>query len=129
MQNKVIIGIAALALLGGGIWLFAKEDTPAPSPTPSPTNGETVIIYTNNGYTPNQLTVQRGETITFRNESSRDMWPASDPHPTHTIYPEFDSRGPIEPGETFAFTFTRVGTWGYHDHSNPFRTGTIIVLE
>jgi plastocyanin len=90
---------------------------------------EFMITYTDEGYSHTSITIARGTTVIFRNESSRDMWPASDVHPTHTIYSEFDAKRGIAPGEEYSFTFARVGTWGFHDHLNPFQIGTITVTE
>lgn len=86
-----------------------------------------VISYGAGGYTPSTITVELGETVTFRNDSTSNMWPASDNHPTHEIYPEFDPGRAIEPGQEWQFTFDQAGAWGYHDHLNPAVTGTIIV--
>lgn len=55
------------------------------------------------------------------------MWVASDPHPQHSDLPEFDSLKAIPQGESYLYTFTQKGTWGYHDHLNPSALGTIVV--
>jgi plastocyanin len=103
--------------------------TPNPaSPTPTSTTPQH-IDYTDSGFVPASVTIKKGTIVTFDNESTKSMWPASAPHPTHTDYPEFDPKKAIAPGETWPFTFTKVGTWKYHDHLNPSRFGTIIVTE
>src|SRR3989344_5429956 len=38
------------------------------------------IKYTNSGYSPSSLVVKKGATVTFKNESSRETWPASAKH-------------------------------------------------
>ena len=63
----------------------------------------------------------------FKNKSTTDFWPASDPHPTHTGYPGFDSGKAVAANGKFNFQFNKAGTWGYHDHLNPGIKGTIIV--
>lgn len=93
----------------------------------SNTTGIYDISYTNNCYTPANRTIKQGETIRFINNSNRGMWPASDSHPAHNIYPEFDALKDTSPGGTYSFTFTKVGAWKYHDHSKPGCTGTITV--
>jgi len=99
------------------------------------------VTYTDDGFNPRTLTISAGGTVTFVNESSRDMWPASAIHPTHTIYPGsdirkcgtaeestiFDACGAVAPGGSWSFTFTEVGEWRYHDHRRSNNTGTIIV--
>jgi hypothetical protein len=65
--------------------------------------------------------------VRFLNDSTSSVWIASDPHPTHTDYPGFDAKKAITRGETYEFTFTKVGTWGFHNHRNPLQKGTIVV--
>jgi plastocyanin len=79
------------------------------------------------GFSPETLMVEAGETVTFENESDDDRWPASNVHPTHELYPGFDARKAVLPGESYSFTFERRGRWGYHDHLNPDLQGTIVV--
>jgi hypothetical protein len=54
------------------------------------------------------------------------MHVASDPHPTHTNYPAFNSGGSVS---SWTFTFTLAGSWGYHNHQNSGHTGTIVVTN
>ncbi|MDQ3065134.1 MAG: hypothetical protein M3Q36_02585 [bacterium] len=56
------------------------------------------------------------------------MEPASDEHPSHKIYSEFDSNGDVAPGGSYSFTFNKIGEWGYHDHDRAGCTGVITVL-
>ncbi len=79
------------------------------------------------GFSPETLTVEAGETVTFENTGDDDRWPASNVHPTHELYPEFDARKAVLPDESYSFTFERPGRWGYHDHLNPDLQGTIVV--
>ncbi len=85
------------------------------------------VTYTDSGYSPASLTIPVGAIVIFKNESSMNMWLASAPHPTHTIYPEFDAKTGIGKDQTYEFTFTKQGTWRYHDHLMPRNIGTIIV--
>ena len=90
---------------------------------------------TSEGFSPSTLTITQGTTVTFTNTDTSSHRPASNPHPTHTGYPEegtcsgssFDSCDPIATGESWSFTFNEEGTWNYHDHMSPGLTGTIIV--
>ncbi len=104
----------------------AGSATPAPSNAPNPPKTYD-ISYKNGCYGPANATVKQGDSVKFTNNSSQSMWPASDNHPSHTIYSEFDSKGSIAPGGTYTFIFTRIGSWGYHDHLKPGCTGTISV--
>jgi plastocyanin len=91
------------------------------------TGNKYTVTLTGNGFTPETLKIKKGDTVTFRSTEGKFFWPASDPHPTHTIYPEFDPLNPIAANKTWSFKFNRVGSWGYHDHLEPYYTGTIVV--
>ena len=100
-----------------------------------------IIHITASGFAPAIVTLKSGTRVTFQNESAGDSWPASAMHPTHRVYPGsdimkcgtteknvvFDSCGGIAPGAMWSFTFTERGSWKYHDHLSPSRTGTIVV--
>lgn len=93
-----------------------------------PTEAEaTVVTYSGDGFSPAVLRVQAGTLVTFRNTGDADLWVASNPHPTHTGLSGFDAGSGIGQGEIFVFTFTRLGSFGYHNHMSPSMTGTIIV--
>lgn len=115
--------------------------TQVPVTQTTPPVEQNVVTYTNSGYSPSTLRVKVGATVTFKNESSRSMWTASAVHPSHMVYggtslvehcPDikgtaFDACTGIQPGNSWSFTFTKIGTWKYHNHLNPSDTGTIVV--
>ncbi len=85
------------------------------------------VSMTASGFSPSTVTVKVGGTVTWTNTDTAVHQPASDPHPTHTGLAGFDALGGVSPGKTFRFTFTRAGTFGYHDHVFTTRTGKVIV--
>jgi len=99
------------------------------------------VRITAGGFEPGTLTVRRGDTVIFRNNTSSPVWPASAVHPVHMAYPGsgiekcgtteagniFDACGGLEQSDTFSFQFGENGTWRYHNHLNPSMTGTIVV--
>ncbi len=106
------------------------EEVVAESETPSADTkqGETVTIQVDEtGFQPATVSIAAGTTVKFVNNGQAAHWPASDLHPTHNILPEFDADKGLETGETYEFTFTKVGTWSMHDHLFPNNTGTITV--
>lgn len=80
-------------------------------------------------FTPAITNIKVNDWVFFKNKSTVDFWPASNPHPTHTDYPEFDSKKAIAPGAQFKFQFTKAGNWGFHDHLNPSIHGSINVTK
>ena len=99
------------------------------------------ISVTAEGFEPSTTTIKRGETVTFMNRHTADTWPASDVHTTHSVYPGshinkcstperdtlFDACARVKMGNSYSFTFYEKGTWKYHDHLNPAKTGMIVV--
>ncbi len=115
-------------------------DQPSPETPSVPSGGSTgstgststaktyEISYTNTCFDPANRTIKLGDTIKFiDNSKTRSMWPASNNHPSHLLYPEFDPKKSIAPGGSWSFTFNKVGAWGYHDHLKSNCTGIITV--
>ena len=91
---------------------------------------ESVIIHMkNSGFEPQDVTIEQGQTVIFESADEDDHWPASDAHPSHMVYPEFDPKKGIAPEESWEFRFDKMGAWKYHDHLNPTLRGTITVGE
>lgn len=102
-----------------------------------------VVHMEENSFTPQQIEITTGTKVIFENTSATPHWPASDIHPTHTLYPGsgiekcgtdqaatiFDACGPIPPGEIYAFTFQEEGTWRFHDHLAAQIVGKVVVVS
>lgn len=97
------------------------------------------VRYSASGFSPQTMTVPLGTTVTFINQSGSEMWVASNVHPSHEAYDgtslnehcaaststtAFDE---CAAGSTYSFTFTKAGTWEYHNHRHPEYTGSIVV--
>lgn len=99
------------------------------------------VTYGPGGFSPQSITVAKGGTVTWVAAPGADeLWVASNPHPTHEGYDGttrdqhcaagYAGPAPFDQcaaGTTFSFMFTKVGTWGYHNHGNHSDTGTVIV--
>lgn len=86
------------------------------------------VTLTKDGFEPEELVILKGDTVSFVTFLDSPFWPASDFHPSHTIYPEFDSLEYISPDKTWEFVFNKEGRWKFHDHTNASYDGAIIVL-
>lgn len=126
-NNYYIVFIAVIAVVLGFILLFDPTSKNGFSGIFGGKSHNYTVTLTSNGFVPETLTINQGDTVTFKSTEGKFFWPASNPHPTHTIYPAFDPRQPIAAKDSWSFTFDRVGSWGYHDHLEPYFTGTIIV--
>ena len=99
-----------------------------------------VVMYTDKGFSPSTITIKQGTKVTFVNNTTNKMWVASDEHPTHT---EYDGKTKTEhcpdtlgtafdqcaSGSTYTFTFNKVGSFDYHNHSVASDGGKVIVTQ
>lgn len=97
-----------------------------------------IVEMTSKGFSPEETIINQGDTVNFIN-AGESRWPATNVHPTHTVYPgssaskcggadelsSFDSCGPTD---DYSFTFDLKGRWRYHDHFSPGKGGIIVVL-
>lgn len=171
MEGRTLVTVVLVLVIAGGLWWYfagdslplapQTENTTGTSTTTDSTTGTVptgseggdatstgpanaiTITYTTQGYSPANATVPVGGAVTFVNQSSVDMWPAVDEHPTHTQYDTtaraehcaasytgpspFDACKRIPAGESWSFTFIKAGTWEYHDHTDAAKRGTIVV--
>ena len=84
------------------------------------------VVILNFAFSPQSITIKAGDTVTWTNEDDAQHLIASDPHPAHTDLPGLQSNA-LNKGDSYSFTFTKVGTWGYHCHLHPSMTGTVVV--
>ncbi|MBI5798568.1 MAG: cupredoxin domain-containing protein [Candidatus Yonathbacteria bacterium] len=125
-MNKYILGGIGIIIIVSTVILI-KTDKPLSTTITPVTNTGRAVVYTNDGFTPAELTVKAGTEVTFINQSDAKMWIASANHPTHLLYPEFDEKASVAKGGSYKFTFTKVGTHPYHNHVLLGKYGKIIV--
>jgi len=129
-KNFYILGLFLLFGLAGALFYYSDLNLAFSSLNIfRNSEGGSVIELREDGFYPSELTIQKGETVIFKTRLNKEFWPASDIHPTHGIYPEFDPKEPMAPDNEWSFTFTRVGRWVYHDHLGAYNTGVIYVLD
>ena len=73
-------------------------------------------------FTPSQITVAKGGTVTWTNNDST----------THTVEADLSNNdgpasGDIPPGGSYSFTFNKTGSFQYHCSIHPSMRGTIVV--
>lgn len=90
-------------------------------------NTQISVHMEESGFHPPKIQVPKGTTIIFENVGTKDHRPASNVHPTHEVYPSFDPRKPVSPGNSWSFVFEKEGRWDFHDHLYPYLTGLVIV--
>lgn len=150
--NHIGIIVVLLIVIAGGWYLLSGTPAKAPATevpvtnqTPETTVENTIpevtVAYTDQGFSPKEITVALGTTVNFVNQSSKGMWVASAKHPDHTVYSgtslnqhcpdtanaSFDECTAVVSGNSFSFTFNKEGTWKYHNHVDATQFGTVIV--
>lgn len=98
------------------------------SQDPKPSAASTTIEFTDNGFSPAMLTITKGTEVTVKNTASQPVQFSSDDHPTHRINQGMNLRV-LEPGESASFMADKVGSWGFHDHIDASKTGTLTVTD
>ncbi len=161
--------LVAIVLLGGGYWWWsmsgttstvnngASSEAPGAAGTVLEGSGATTdngvggdtaapmavtVTYDGKGFSPQDVTVKKGGTVTWKNASTGNMNVASAQHPTHTVYDDTSRSahcaasytGPkpfdqCSPGGDYSFTFEKLGKNGYHDHINASAFGSVTVVE
>jgi plastocyanin len=139
-MKTVIAIVAVLVIAGGGYALMKNSDgdskTNANSasmkemPADTDATGEDtkavatdVVKISDFAFTPVNITVQKGDTVTWTNEDNV----------AHTVTESDDRDGPksdeLQKGDTYTFTFNDVGTFKYKCSLHPNMTGTVTVTE
>lgn len=139
MNNKILIGIIAiLVVIGAAIVMTTKTNTTATPPgntqIQTPTQSQTIpptvtrsdITLTKDGFSPQTLTIKVGTVVTWINASGAKASVNSAQHPTHQVYPSLNL-GEFGDGSSVQLIFDKAGSYKYHDHFHPERTGTVIV--
>lgn len=156
MNTKLLWIIVVIAIVALGAWFAFGRTVSAPGDAAAPLDagaeteeqpvGESrthTIEYTAAGFAPETLEIAVGDTVEFRNESGSDMWVGVDDHPTHTSYDgtstrehcadganvngSFDQCARSGSGSTWSYTFTKAGSFHYHNHARAADGGTIVV--
>lgn len=136
-NNFIWLSVVLVAVVGGALLYGASRQAArssllnglAKEEQSAAIGQEHAVTFTKDGYQPQQLTARKGDTVKFVTDGDQFFWPASNIHPTHGIYPEFDPREPVDPKKGWSFRFDKVGTWKYHDHLAPYYTGSISVTQ
>jgi len=128
MSLKITTMTTVVVVIVFSVWLFAnlKQRTEIADLRG---NQEVSIVLTDEGYRPRNVLIDVGTRVTFSTTRNNNHWPASNLHPSHEIYSEFDPKRPLGPSEEWTFIFNKKGEWGMHDHIRSYYTGVIYVSE
>lgn len=154
MNTKLLWIVIAIIVVAVGAWFVYGRTMEAPvvenvaTTTPDtvlPTvSAQThTVTYTDTGFSPASTEIAVGDTVRFVNESTTEMWVGADEHPTHTSYDgtstrehcadgkstggAFDQCARSAKGTSWSYTFTKAGSFDYHNHARSADGGTIVV--
>ncbi len=127
-MNKALMVIIAVVVLAVGGWvIYDRHKTNSNTNNSSSNSSQSVtstgaITIKNMMFTPSQISIQKGGTVTWTNNDST----------THTVVDDLSnvggpSSGDIQPGSTYSFTFNKTGSFQYHCSIHPSMRGTIVV--
>ena len=145
-MRNIVIGIIVVVVIVVGFMVFRSfSQTPSvpvvqkqpttTSATPSAGANDqsdlgTTITYTSSGFSPSDVTIKSGGSVTWMNDGDREIQIAANPHPVHTGNKEVSGGGfvlTLQPGEQTTVTMNEVGSHGYHNHLNSSQGGTITI--
>jgi plastocyanin len=164
-----VVIIVLIVILGGGWWWYSTQQSAAPATTTTQTTdttgaqgttgvnvdtgaavsagaganaaNTTTIHLTASGFSPASVTIAKGQTVMWVDDTAAPMWIASNAHPIHSGYDGTDRTthcagnytGPTPFDEcqggtgNYTFVFSKAGTFGFHDHLSAQFEGTVTV--
>jgi plastocyanin len=78
------------------------------------------VDITQAGFTPSKVTIDFGDAVTWTNKDTAN-------HQVLADQAAFPTSPVLQPNQTYSYTFTKSGSFGYRDALNTKRRGTVIV--
>jgi len=127
-MNKALIAVIVVVILAVGGWaIYDHHKSNSNTNSSSSDSSQSVassgaINIKNMMFTPSQISIQKGGTVTWTNNDNI----------VHTVVDDLrniggPSSGDIQPGGTYSFTFNKTGSFQYHCSIHPSMRGTIVV--
>ncbi|MEK7638219.1 MAG: hypothetical protein AAB375_02230 [Patescibacteria group bacterium] len=121
----LILLALAVTMLGQPV---PADTTATPTPADNADREPRVYMvgYKYGVFSPTNLRIHAGDTVRWHNQSSLPIRVVAQLQSGQRI-PEFDSIGSVQPDGYFAFTFSKIGIYGYYNPSSSNESGVIIV--
>jgi plastocyanin len=114
ITSLVAVGILTVSLV-------SYRSTQAASPA-APSHATVQVSIQNFAFVPQTITVAPGTTVVWTQKDSA-------PHTVTSDTGAWPASAQLSTGQTFSFTFTKVGTYPYHCSVHPYMTGKVIVTS
>jgi len=86
------------------------------------------VSINSGSFFPKTISIKPGQAVTWTNYDSSPHWIASDPYPKDDGFASLNSGGALKTGDSYSLSFSKAGTYTYHDELNPFKLqGTVVV--
>jgi plastocyanin len=136
MNKKYLIGIGIISLLILSFVVWKVVKTPHQNSSVKSSRSQikpihkevTIITLDKNGFSPKTVTIKVGSAIRWLNNSGSAQTVNSDNYPTNQLHRELNF-GEFANGSSVVYTFTKPGTYGYHNHFHHTQEGKIIVVH
>lgn len=135
MRKKIILLFCAaitIGLLGASSFWLKDEANPNSSSALKKENTmvpkEITVTLDKNGFSPKEVTINKGVAVRWRNKSGKQQTVNSDNYPTNQLHKELNF-GVFNNESSVIYIFTKEGTYGYHNQLNPDQKGTIVVKQ
>lgn len=125
MNRKLLYLIVAVIIASvaiGGYFVFRNNGTSTNQNGNTPgqtttTQTETLVVIKDFAFSPADMKIKKGTTVTWKNEDSM----------VHTVKSDSFESKDLATGDTFQFTFDTAGTFNYICSIHPSMMGTVTV--
>ena len=115
----VVVGVVLLGVV------VVRSNSAAP--VAQATSTQATVEVTAQGFQPATLAVAQGTQVVWVTDGTPELHiVASDPYPSDTSLPGLKS-SQLGSNTTYHYTFTKAGTYRYHDDLNPSLNGVVTV--
>ncbi len=125
MNKKIIILLVSaafiLAVIVTALFSFFTREKPVVEKTT-----EVRVSVTEDGFFPATLSITRDMTVVWVNDTAKPVRIGANPYPDASSLPGLKS-GDIAPGDSYSYTFTASGTFGYANYNEPTEGGSVQV--
>jgi plastocyanin len=128
-----LVFIVAVILIGFVSWKAYKSTKQSPRASQIVKKQvslpkEITITLDKNGFSPKEVTISVGSAIRWKNVSGDKQTVNSDEYPTNQLHRELNF-GVFNNGSSVVHTFTKPGTYGYHNQFHHEQIGKILVTR
>jgi plastocyanin len=118
------VGTTTTEYVPGAVSSIKKTATPSAATMTK--SGAYIVSYTTSGFNPVAITLKRGKSVHFVNNSNKAMR-ISAVDQNSQVFHELSQEQSVGRGGTYDFTFLTAGNWYYMNRNNSADRGTIVV--